>query len=117
MSARTLIADHLAAVLPAAYRIQPFPAEPDRVTDVTVMVWRENVTRGPVKGARANEVAIWVLTGHEDPRNAEDALDTALDTVLAALDELDTSSWESAERAVYAEKWHGYRVTIPIATT
>ena len=116
MSARTEVAAHLTQALPS-YTVVPFPQDPDRVSGVTVLVWRSQVQRGPVKGARSSDIVVWVLSGHEDPRKAEDALDTALDAVLAALDDLDASSWDTAERGVYADRFNGYRITLPIATT
>jgi hypothetical protein len=117
MSARTLIAAHLKDRLPAAYKVFPFITTPDRVQGTTVLVYTETVRRGVVHRSLGNDVIVWVLSGHEDPLKAENALDASLTATLAALDELDFTSWTEAVRMTFGESIPGYKITLPVATT
>lgn len=112
MTARTdLIAD-LKRHLPRGSKVIGY--EPDSVTEPTHLVFLESITRPDQLGLHRLQIdfGIWLLVGSENPEKASDQADDALMELLGALQGIDQLWWSSAERGVYDEKWHGYKLTV-----
>lgn len=122
MSVRTDLAAALAAGLPTTtgptgYRVIGYQRAPDRVDQRTVMVWQDTITpHGIGSDLLIVSLTVWVLTPRLDPETADDDLDAALLDVLAVLHPLDAFTWGPAERGVFAETAHGYKLTVTAAT-
>ena len=113
MSARKQLRDALAEALPT-YRVMGSAILPSAVARPTIGVWQQSMTRREEFGL--NRVAVgfelWVLVGPEDPEKADDALDTALEEVLGALQPLGWVQWTEAQRGVLADNFHGYNIQV-----
>lgn len=115
MSARTDLVAALTAGLPETYRVVGAPDVPDQV-DVggyAVRCWQTAVEKGPTLGGLTMPLALWVLTGKQEPGAADDALDAALLAVLDVLHPLEWVQWTRAERGVMTRQdgdgFHGWR--------
>ena len=113
MSARTELKAALAAALPT-YRVTGSKGILDGVTRPTVGVWQQSFTRRPEWGLGHVQVGleVWVVVPTEDPDKADDALDTGLDDVLAALKPIAWVDWTECQRGVLNETTHGYNITV-----
>lgn len=120
MSIRT---DVLAALAlpPSRFRCLPNATPPDRIEvgKIVVMVYRTALEPAPQHGVRVNALDLWLLTPKESlaPDGADDDLDDALDQVLAAIDAAPQLTWSTAERGVWEDSAHGYKITLSIPTT
>lgn len=86
---------------------------------VHVLIYRSTVTQAPQHGMRFNEVELWILTPklNLEPGGADDDLDSALDVVLDAIDAVQQLTWTTAERTVWDEMLHGYKISLSVPTT
>lgn len=101
MNARKYVAALLADALPSAKVLDHDPGL-SNVNGIVVLVVRTEVSPGMTSAFRANSVQVAIVTGHQDPARAEDALDEAVDTVLDALGaDTETLTYTSAVRDVY----------------
>lgn len=84
-----------------------------------VLVYRSSVAVAPQHGMRLNEVELWILTPklNLEPRGADDDLDAALDVVLDAIDDAEQLTWSLAERSVWDDALHGYKINLSVPTT
>lgn len=117
--ARKRLVAELTAALPAEYAVMGYPTGLDRVARPTVAVYQETVTKTDQFGASRLQVAlaVWVLTGQEDPEQADDILDEALMAVLGALQPLAWIDWTTAERLVPEfVTAHGFKLTCTALT-
>lgn len=111
-SPRRVLADALADALPD-YRVTGHPASLDRVDTRTVMVWTNTLTPAGIGADRLTiALTVWVLTPHTSPSATDDDLDAALADVIGALHPLDAFAWTQAERDMYGDAWHGYRLDV-----
>ncbi|MFT3832877.1 MAG: hypothetical protein QM711_06090 [Micropruina sp.] len=114
MSGRKLLADALRAALPT-WQVLSHTGQLDSVRQPgAVVLWTSRRTRAPKLGLDwfADEVELWVLTATDKPALIEDDLDALLLAVMQALEPLGSFAWETAERAVLADVYDGYRMTI-----
>ena len=105
----------LIAGLGPAYRVIGFPTSLDAVTKPTVAAWTTGLTRLPEApvGHLAVTYTVQVLTGHQDPKRADDALDAALGDVLAVLWAAPQFLLESADRTVSEDnRFHSWTLTV-----
>jgi hypothetical protein len=98
VSARTDLATYLTTALPD-FNVLPFYRDVDGVEGITVMVHASAITHD-AKFVWTADVQVYVLSGHQDPQRAEDALDEALDRVIGVLATYPPTNDASAERAV-----------------
>lgn len=117
MSVRTEVA--AALVLPNQYRVIPFQAGLDRIEvgKVVVILYRATVRPAPQHQAIVNELEAWVLIPKVKPGDADEALDDALDVVLAAIDTAPGLLWTDAERGVWDDTYPGYKITLTVTTS
>lgn len=96
------------------FRVIGYNPDLDAVTGRVVMVYTESIRRPERFGLNHLEVnlTLWVLVGYEDPKAADDALDKALEDVLGALQHVAWVNWTDAERGVFANRFHGYKVNL-----
>lgn len=119
MSARTDLADELAAALPARFVVKARTATPDKVDPgkLAVRVLPATYSNAPQVRGLLVTLTVWVVTGLQDPDRVDDALDAAVDDILAALLPLSWVQFESAERGVMDDLFHGYRFTLTTYAT
>lgn len=86
---------------------------------VHVLVYRSTVTAGAQHGMRLNEVELWALTPKLNliPDGADDDLDDALEAILDAIDATQQLTWTTAERTVWDDALHGYKISLSVPTT
>ena len=112
MNVRTQLSDALKAALPG-FRVIGFNAQVDPPTKPTVMLWASQMVKDATlrKPMVTVTFEIWVLVGQENTGAADNALDNALEKVLAALQPLGWVDWTGAERGIFADALHGWKVT------
>ena len=120
MTVRALLAAALTAELPATWRVIAWADSLDRVDPnrPVVMLYRNRVT--PTNAGfktREHEITVWLLEPRANPGAADDALDANLDRLLEAVDTIPGVRWTEAERGVWAEAFHGYKLTTFLITS
>lgn len=116
MTARSMVAAAIATARPT-WRVVAHNGVLDGVTGPTCVVVTEDVQPGVTGAFLKNTVAVFVITGKEDPAKAEPDLEDLLYEVLAILDQITTLAWTRAERVLYDNVFQSYRVTLEITTT
>lgn len=119
MRAREQVAAALANGLPTNYRVIDHSDSLDRIEarEVVVMVYQNRLRPHLSSDRRMVDLDVWVLVPHLDPGPADDAADDALDVVTGALDAVPFATWTEAERGVFSESFHGYKITVTATTT
>ncbi|GAB2474400.1 hypothetical protein [Xylanimonas ulmi] len=112
MNVRTQLSNDLKAAL-SGFRVVGYNTQIDPPTKPTVMLWASQMVKGETLKRPMVTVTfdIWVLVGQENTGAADNALDAALEKVLAALQPLGWVDWTTAERGIFADALHGWRVT------
>ena len=114
MSGRKLLAEALAAALPA-WQVLSHTGQLDTVKQPgAAVLWTQNRRKAATLGLDwfVDQVELWVLTATSKPDLIEDDLDALLLDVMEALERLDSFTWDAAERGVLADTFDGYRLTI-----
>lgn len=96
------------------YRVLGYARSLDAMPKPTVLAWADTLTRGPgLKGRDLVSVdyRVWALVDGEDVSTVDAALDVALDDVLDVIAGIGFIDWTTAERGIYDDHWHGWRVT------
>jgi hypothetical protein len=95
------------------YRVLGYARSLDAMPKPTVLAWANTLTRGPglKAGLVAVEYRVWALVAGEDPATVDDDLDPVLDDVLDVIAGIQFIDWTTAERGIYDDHWHGWRVT------
>lgn len=119
MHVRTEIANALEAALPDTWTVLDSAQRVDDIEpdQVIVVVYTAAVRPGPALGLRANEVHLWLLDGQQEAGDVDDALDDNLDVLLAQLDRLPLLEWTDAERLLFLDRFHAYKVTTNVNTS
>jgi hypothetical protein len=121
MSVRSEVADALRPLLPTNMRIIDVPRSLDGLdaNRPVVLLYRDRLEKAPnAQGAYFSTITLWVITPNIDTLRAEDALDTALDDVIAALDTIVWANWRTAERSIFGDaQAPAYRIDLQVATT
>lgn len=120
MSARKQLATALVVHLaPSVYRVIDHQDSVDQIapTERVVIVYQARVAPTGGIGVREVSLEVWVLVPAADPALADDQLEASLEDILAALDTVTWAHWTDAERGVYADAFHGYRITVTARTT
>lgn len=120
-SARIVLAAILADTLGASRSVIPAAISPEQVIRPTVLVWQDTVSRGDVINAGVHRaevrLTVWLLVGNEDPLRAEDELEALLGDVIDALASVHWCDWTTAERLIYADDYHGYKLALTASAT
>lgn len=106
--------------LPASWKVGDFVPVGTRVDRTTVSVW--STTLGPLDAAPAGNyvlgLTVAILTPHQDPKQADDALDDALRQVLTALWRTPSVTLSTAERqASNDQTTHAWVLTVQAGMT
>ena len=121
MSVRSQVADAIRPLLPQNMRITDVPRSLDGVDPnrPVVLLYRDRLEKAPnAQGAYFSTISLWIITPNIDTVRAEDALDSALDDVIAALDQLVWANWKTAERSIFGDaQAPAYRIDLQVATT
>ena len=121
MSVRSQVAEGIAPLLPDNMRIIDVPRSLDGVdaNRPVVLLYRDRLEKAPnAQGAYFSTISLWIITPNIDTVRAEDALDTALDDVIFALDQLPWANWKTAERSIFGDaQAPAYRIDLQVATT
>jgi hypothetical protein len=114
VSLRSDIADVLRDNLPADYHVQAYVKALDNTARPVVMVHRSKITKAAL-GHLSHEVTLHVLVPETLGEAAEDAADTALETVLGLVEAMNDLDWTGADRAPY-ENFTGWEITLTAST-
>lgn len=95
------------------YRVLGYARSLDAMPKPTVLAWANTLTRGPAlkAGLVSVEYRVWALVDGEDPATVDDVLDPVLDDVLDVIAGIQFIDWTTAERGIYDDHWHGWRIT------
>lgn len=111
-SIREQIADQIKADNPG-FIVKPFPADtPDNLgkEKAQVSVYRETLTAAGIN--MEHKLAIEIITGLRESKEASDHLEGTLDLVLTSLERIPGILWSSADYVIFDEKFQGYKVTV-----
>jgi len=114
VSLRSDIADVLRENLPGTYHVQAYVKALDNTDRPVVMVHRSKITKAALSHL-AHEVTLHVLVPETLGEAAEDAADTALETVLGLVEAMNDLDWSTADRAPYAN-FTGWEITLTAST-
>jgi len=119
MSVRSDLADALRPLLPTTYKIVDVPRSLDglEAKRPVVLLYRESREKAPnAIGDYFDTFSLYIVNPIVDVRRGEDALDNALDEVVAALDDISWLNWTSAERSLFGDAMApAYKITLTIA--
>lgn len=78
-----------------------------------VVLWTSERRRVAVQGLThlQDTIPVWILSG-ADVEHLEDDLDDLLLKLLEVIEAQDSFSWDTARRAVLADKWDGWVVDV-----
>lgn len=113
MSGRKILADKLSDDLDG-WLVASTAKPIDAITRPTCVLWTTRRKRDEQieLSLLTDEIELWVLDPTTKPELIEDALDARLLEVIEALEQYEAFSWDTAERAVLAEVFSGWRMTI-----
>lgn len=118
MSIRSDFATALKGILPSSIRIIDIPKSLDglEANRPVVMLYREQMTKAVnAQGTYLNQFAVWIVTQYVDPARSEDSLDSVLDQVIDAIDDLDWMNWSVAERSTFGDQQApAYKITVTV---
>lgn len=119
MDARKQLAEGLAQILPATWDIHADGRtidNPDPATPAVVSIDILRLEPAPTMGARTTKFNVWLLEPSRDLEQIETNLGAHLDLLLNALDGAAWLIWETAERGLFQETFHAYRVEVTTMT-
>lgn len=104
----------LRAALPQSWKVGDFVPVGTRVDRTTVSVWANALAHLPAAPAGyLLDLTVAILTPHQDPQRADDALDDAVQKVLAVLWTLPSVQVTAAERqATNDQTVHAWVITV-----
>jgi hypothetical protein len=112
VSARSQLAERLTTLLPKM-TVVGTERTPERLTKPTVIVRHRDYTpAGNAQGVMMAGLILELLSHLDDIEKAEDALDEALPTLLAALLEIPDVTWSRAVKITEAERWLGFNIEV-----
>jgi hypothetical protein len=114
VSLRSDIADVLRDNLPDTFAVMAYVKTLDNTSRPVVMVHRSKITKAPL-GHLDHAVTLHVLVPETLGEAAEDAADTALETVLGLVEAMNDLDWTGADRAAY-ENFTGWEITLTAST-
>ena len=101
--------------LGAGYKVIGFPSTIDGITKPTVALWATKLQHLPAapNGHFQVDFTVQLLTPHQDPAKADEALGSNLSDLLAVLWNLEGYLLDSAERTVSEDsKIHSWTLTV-----
>jgi hypothetical protein len=104
----------LRANLPDTYRVQDYVKALDNIAVPVVMIHRSKLSKAALSHL-GHEVTLHVLVPETLGVEAEDAADTALENVLALVEQMNSLDWATAERSPYAN-FTGWEITLTATT-
>lgn len=118
MSARTQLAESLAELLPAGWRLIPYQDSVDELDTVVVMLKHSTLAKLPTAplGAYLSTFTVTIVDPHTDAELAEDALDDGVLELLAALDQINSSLWSTAEKTLFQDRYLSWDVPVQVVT-
>lgn len=120
MGLRTDFTDALRAALPPTWKVYGYGPMLDNPQHVTLICRQKRVepTKGAPRRYRDAGFTIALVEPGIDPLKVEDALDNDVETLLDALEALPFPGlqFESAERVLFDNRFHGYDVAVTITT-
>lgn len=77
-----------------------------------IQIIRTDVTPSKMQpqGAYLNTFEVWLIDPHTDPETVEDLLDDLLDELLELFDDLGWLEWDKAERSMYSDQYHAWKL-------
>lgn len=114
MSGRRMLTEALSAALPS-WQVLSHPMQLDAVRQpAAAVLWTQKRSRAPQMDLTwfQDEITLWILTATDKPSLIEDDLDDLLVQVMTALAAHSAFYWDTAERDVLADTFHGYRLTV-----
>nr|WP_274637072.1 hypothetical protein [Microbacterium bovistercoris] len=118
-SVRAQVAAILAPMIPNTWAVKPHTVK-QLATLAQPTVYVEHTTIEPLTAApyghASNTVTVTALSHRKDYDRAEDALDSDVLLLLAALDANDRIAWTRAEKITVADTYLGWAITLTLIT-
>lgn len=114
MSGRELVAAAIGAARPD-WNVIATARKIDATSRPTVIVWPTTITRIEQHGVNwlQTSLEVWVITSTGTPTDKlESALEQLVVQLLEVLEPLHEIAWDTAERGVLDETFHGWKVTV-----
>lgn len=114
MSARQQLIDILTPIVPDSWALIPYEDDVDEVATLTLMVRQRGFTKppaAPVSGKYLTSYILTLIAPGTDFKGAEDDLDDAVATLLIALDGVNKTWWEKADKVIAVNRL-AYDITL-----
>ncbi len=120
MSGRTIVLDTIEAELaPEEWAVIRNGVRPDQVSRNVVIAYTDTITRTSQAqiGVLSELVTLLVIVRESRPEAIDDALDAALLTVVAAIEDRSELSWTVATRTAVDDKFEGWSIPVTVTFT
>ena len=108
----------LAEIDPGRFRFVPVQVNLDRLAKPTLMLKLQSVTRAQqAQGALSATFVLTVISEHQDPAQADTALDELLDELLAPIQSIRWVAFRGAEKATFQTKYMCYDIRLEALTS
>ena len=118
MTARKQLEVQLRKLIPKAWRLIAYQDSLDAISNVTVMLKQESITKAPFapQGAHLVTYTVTLIDPATDPKKAELALDENVNDLLYKLDTVEWIMWSRAEKVQFAEFNMAYDISLEVIT-
>jgi hypothetical protein len=107
---RQILAEQFTTDHPA-HKVYAFPYAPTEIRANVIAVWRTDLSPHPeAAGKLRHALVINAYAGATIEERAEAELDDLLDDVMLSLQRIEGVTFDSAERAVFADQFQGWTV-------
>ena len=118
MTARKQLEVQLRKLIPKAWRLIAYQDSLDAISNVTVMLKQESITKAPAapQGAHIVTYTVTLIDPATDPKKAELALDENVNDLLYKLDTVEWLTWSRAEKVLFADFNMAYDISVEVIT-
>jgi hypothetical protein len=107
---RQILAEQFATDYPT-HKVYAFPYAPTEIRANVIAVWRTDLGPHPASpGKLRHSLVINAYAGSTIEERAEAELDDLLDDIMFSLQRIDGVTFDTAERAVFADQFQGWTI-------